>query len=136
MKKLIAEFKEFIARGNVLDLAIGVIIGGAFAAITSALVESIIMPIVGIFIGGLDLSKWVINVPNFIYGGEPIAIGIGAFLNAIINFIIIALVLFAIIKAFNALKKKEKEEEAPAPDPEPSAEEKLLTEIRDLLAKK
>ena len=134
MKKFFAEFKDFIARGNVLDLAVGVIIGGAFGAITNALVEHVIMPFVGLFIGGLDLSHWVINVPNFIYGGEPIAIGIGAFLNAIINFLIIALVLFAIIKAFNKFKKAE--EEKPAPPPEPSAEEKLLTEIRDLLAKK
>ena len=134
MKKMMKEFKDFIARGNVLDLAVGVIIGGAFATITSTLVESIIMPIVGIFIGGIDLSGWVITVPNFIYGGDPIVIGIGAFLNAVINFLIIAFVLFSIIKAFNAFKKKE--EEKPAPPPEPSNEEKLLTEIRDLLAKK
>jgi len=134
MKKMMKEFKDFIARGNVLDLAVGVIIGGAFGSITSTLVESVIMPIIGIFIGGLDLSGWVINVPNFIYGGDPIAIGIGTFLNAVINFLIISFVLFSIIKAFNAFKKKE--EEAPAAPPAPSKEEVLLTEIRDLLAKK
>lgn len=134
MKKFLSEFKEFAVKGNVIDLAIGVIVGGAFGSITSTLIEKVIMPFIGLFIGGIDISQWVINIPNFIYGGAPIAIGIGEFLMAVLNFFIIAMVLFIFVKAINAFKRK-KEEEPPAP-PEPSNEEKLLAEIRDLLKDK
>lgn len=131
MKKFFNEFKEFAVKGNVVDLAIGVIIGGAFGTITSTLIEKIIMPFIGIFIGGIDISQWVINIPNFIYGGDPISIGIGEFLMAVLNFLIIAIVLFVFVKAVNVFKRK-KEEAPPAPA-EPSNEEKLLAEIRDIL---
>ena len=134
MKKFFSEFKAFAARGNVIDLAIGVVIGGAFGAITTSLVNDLVMPLVGLFIGGIDLTSWVINIPNFIYGGDPIALNIGLFISAIIDFLIIAFVLFCVIKAINRTKKKE--EEAPKAPPAPSAEEVLLTEIRDILKKK
>ena len=134
MKKFFSEFKAFAARGNVIDLAIGVVIGGAFGAITTSLVNDLVMPLVGLFIGGIDLTSWVINIPNFIYGGDPIALNIGLFISAIIDFLIIAFVLFCVIKAINSTKKKE--EEAPKAPPAPSAEEVLLTEIRDILKKK
>ena len=134
MKKFFSEFKAFAARGNVIDLAIGVVIGGAFGAITTSLVNDLVMPLVGLFIGGIDLTSWVVSIPNFIYGGDPIALNIGLFISAIIDFLIIAFVLFCVIKAINSTKKKE--EEAPKAPPAPSAEEKLLAEIRDILKEK
>ena len=134
MKKLMHEFKEFAMRGNVVDLAIGVVIGGAFGTITSTLVDSVILPFIGLFIGGIDISSWVVNVPNFIYGGDPIPLGIGAFLMAIINFIIIAFVMFLVVKGMNRVRRKKEEE--PAAPPAPTNEEILLAEIRDLLKEK
>ena len=121
---MIQEFKEFIQRGNVLDLAVAVIIGGAFGAIVTALVDNIITPIIGAVMGGVDFSGLAITV------GEA-AIGYGVFIQAIINFLIIAFVLFLIIKGVNATQKEE--EATPAAPPEPSNEEKLLAEFRDLL---
>lgn len=122
---MLKEFKEFISRGNVLDLAIGVMIGSAFTAIVTSLVENLINPLIGIFLGKIDLSNLVFSI------GEA-HFKFGAFLNSIINFLIIAFVVFLIVKAVNkALPKKE---EAPA-DPEPSAEEKYLEEIVALLKK-
>ena len=122
---MLKEFKEFISRGNVLDLAVGVIIGSAFTAIVTSLVENLINPLIGIFLGKIDLSNLVFSI------GEA-HFKFGAFLNSIINFLIIAFVVFLIVKAVNkALPKKE---EAPA-DPEPSAEEKYLEEIVALLKK-
>lgn len=129
----LGEFKTFIARGNVMDMAVGVIIGGAFKSIADSLVNDIINPILGIFTGGYsDLSGLVISLP---LGGDLM---IGNFINAILNFLIMAFVVFCIIKALNSFhdKAKKREEEAPAAPaapPEPSNEEKLLTEIRDLL---
>ena len=128
MKKFLEEFKAFALKGNVMDLAIGVIIGGAFGAITTSLIDDILMPIIGVIIGGIDFSGLAITV-----GGANIAYG--SFITAIINFILIAFVVFWMMKAMNRLMTatKKKEEEKPAAPPEPSAEEKLLTEIRDLL---
>ena len=134
MKKFLTEFREFAVKGNVMDLAIGVIIGGAFSGLISSFVEMVIMPVVGLFIGGIDLSTWVIYLPNFLYGGSPVEWQIGSFLTAVINFIILAFVVFLIVKAVNRLKRKQ--EEAPAAPPEPSKEELLLAEIRDLLKDK
>ncbi len=124
---MLKEFRDFINRGSVVDLAIAVIIGGAFGAIVTSLVNDIIMPLIGVIIGGLDFAALSIQV------GEAM-IMYGSFVQAIVNFLIIAFVLFLIVRSFNALKRKQ--EEAPAPPPEPSAEEKLLTEIRDLLKEK
>lgn len=132
-KGFLGEFKTFIARGNVMDMAVGVIIGGAFKSIADSLVNDIINPILGIFTGGYsDLSGLVISLP---LGGDLM---IGNFINAILNFLIMAFVVFCIIKALNSFhdKAKKREEEAPAAPaapPEPSNEEKLLMEIRDLL---
>lgn len=115
------EFKEFISRGNVLDLAVAVIIGAAFTAIVTSLVDDLIMPVIGAIVGGIDFSGLAIKV-----GDATIAYG--NFIQAIINFLLIALVLFLFVRAVNRMIKQK--EAAPA---EPSAEEKLLTEIRDLL---
>ena len=125
-KGFFGEFKEFISRGNVMDLAIGIIIGGAFTAIVGSLVDDIIMPIIGMIIGGIDFNSIAVTV-----GDAQLLIG--KFIMAIINFVLIALVLFCIIKAMNKLKKPE--EEAPAEEPAPDEQTVLLTEIRDLLKK-
>jgi large conductance mechanosensitive channel len=120
------EFKEFAMKGNVMDLAIGVIIGAAFGKIIASMVENILMPIIGIFLQGVDFQGLSIKV------GEAV-INYGKFISAVFDFVIIALVLFIMIKSMNKLKKKE--EAAPAPPPPPSNTEVLLSEIRDLLKK-
>ena len=137
MKNFIKEFKEFIARGNVLDMAVGVIIATAFGAITSSLINDILMPLIGLIFGGGDLSGLNITCSDGVT-----VIGIGTFLGAIINFVVVAFIVFCIIKAFNAAraaaeKKKAEPEPEPEPEaePEPTKEELLLAEIRDLLAK-
>lgn len=121
---MLKEFRDFVNRGNVIDLAVAVIIGGAFGAIITSLVNDIIMPLIGVIIGGVDFAALSIDV------GEA-TILYGSFIQAIVNFLIIAFVLFLIVRSFNKLQKAE--EEAPAAPPEPSPEEKLLAEIRDLL---
>ena len=127
MKTFIDEFKTFIARGNVIDLAVGVIIGGAFSAITTSLINDIVMPILGIFTGSVSFAELSVTVNGAV-------IAYGNFIQAILNFIVMSFVVFCLVKAINKLHKK-KEEAPPAP-PQPSAEEKLLTEIRDLLKEK
>lgn len=124
MKKFIKEFKEFIAKGNVMTMAVGIIIGSAFTAITTSLVNDIITPLLGIIIGGIDFSGISLTI------GDA-QIMFGNFIQAVINFFLTAFALFLMIKAMNRLQRKK--EEAPKKAPEPSAEEKLLTEIRDLL---
>ena len=121
---MLKEFRDFIMRGNVIDLAVAVILGAAFGAIIKSLVDDIIMPIIGVIIGGLDFSGLAIQ-----YGTAVIAYG--KCLQAIVTFVIIAFVLFLIVRSYNRFLKKK--EEAPAAPPAPSAEEILLTEIRDLL---
>ncbi len=140
-KGFLAEFKEFIARGNVMDMAVGVIIGGAFGKISTSLVNDIIMPAVSMLTGGVDFSGWKIVLKEAVVeNGEEIAaavsINYGAFIATILDFLIIALAVFCLIRGINRLhrKKEEAAEQPPAP-PEPSNEEKLLTEIRDLLKK-
>ena len=126
------EFKEFIAKGNVLDLAIGMVMGAAFTAIVNSLVDDIISPFIGLLIGQADFSQLVIKV-----GSAEVMLG--NFINSIISFLIIALVLFFVIKGLNSLQKlnnKQVEEEAVAEEVDPSQEEVLLTEIRDLLKNK
>ena len=135
MKKFFDEFKTFIARGNVMDMAVGVIIGGAFKAIADSLTADIIMPILGIFTSEVSFADLSVTI-----GGAVITYG--NFINAVLNFLIMALVVFAMIKAINAFHDKaaalakKQEAAAPPPPPAPSAEEKLLTEIRDLLKEK
>ena len=138
MKKLFNEFKEFIARGNVMDMAIGVIIATAFGKITTSLVNDVFMPFIAWIFGARDMTALNLVVREAVMDGETvvqeaITIGFGTFVGYIIDFILVALVVFAVVKAMNAMKKKE--EEAPAAPPEPSKEEVLLTEIRDLLKK-
>ena len=144
MKKFLSEFKAFALRGNVLDMAIGVVIGGAFGKITTSLVNDVIMPLVGMLIGGIDLSALNITLSPAVLdeAGEvvkdAVVIGIGTFLTTIIDFLLVALIVFSIVKAFNTAKKKLEKpaEPEPAKDPEPTKEELLLTEIRDLLKNK
>ncbi len=135
-KGFFGEFKEFIARGNVVDMAVGVIIGGAFKAIADSLVNDVIMPLVSMLTGGVDFSawKWVLKAAE---GEAPeVAVNFGALLSAIVSFIIVAFAIFCMVKALNRLHRKKEEAPAePAPEPEPSREEVLLTEIRDLLKK-
>ena len=127
MKKFMEEFKQFIARGNVMDMAVGVIIGGAFSSITTSLINDIIMPLLGIFTSSISFAELSVTVGSAV-------VTYGNFIQAVLNFLIMALVVFCMIKAINSFRRK-KEEAPPAP-PEPSAEEKLLTEIRDLLKEK
>ena len=147
MAKFIQEFKEFALKGNVMDMAVGVIIGGAFGKIVSSLVADVIMPPIAWMLGGANFAdmKWVLkegveavkdpNTDEVIEEAvEAITLNYGMFIQNIVDFIIIALCIFLMIKGINKLHKK-KEEPAPAA-PEPSAEEKLLTEIRDLLKEK
>lgn len=130
---MIKEFKEFAMRGNVVDMAVGIIIGGAFGKIVSSFVADVIMPPIGILLGGVDFSKLAITIKEGSEGVEPVLLKYGVFINTIIDFLIIAFAIFMVIKAMNSLKKKQ--EEAPAAPPEPPADVKLLTEIRDLLKK-
>lgn len=134
---MLKEFRDFALRGNVVDLAVGIIIGTAFGAIVKSLVDDVLMPIIGVMVR-VDFSelKYVLQTAHTTAGGEElpeVAIRYGAFINFIITFVIVAFAMFMVIKAMNNLTKK-KVEAPPAP-PEPSAQEKLLTEIRDLLAK-
>jgi large conductance mechanosensitive channel len=128
-----SEFKEFIARGNVVDLAVGVIIGGAFGKIVSSLVDQVVMPPIGLAMGGIDFSqmKVVLKPADAAAKQAEVAIQYGAFINTIIQFLIIALVIFLVIKAINSLRRKEAEE--PSAPPAPTRAEALLEDIRDAL---
>jgi large conductance mechanosensitive channel len=131
--KMLQEFKAFAMRGNVVDMAVGIIIGGAFGKIVSSFVSDVIMPPIGVLLGGVDFSELSITLREAAEGVDAVTIKYGMFINTIIDFIIIAFAIFMAIKAMNSLKKKE--EEKPAAPPEPPADVKLLTEIRDLLKK-
>lgn len=121
----LGEFKTFIARGNVMDMAVGVIIGGAFSNITTSLINDIVMPLLGILTGSMSFARLEVNI-------GPAIITYGNFIQAVLNFLVMAFVVFCLVKALNSFHKK-KEAAPPPPPPGPSAEEKLLTEIRDLL---
>ena len=131
--KLVDEFKAFIMRGNVVDMAVGVIIGGAFGKIVTSLVNDIFMPIIGMVLGNVDFTSLEIKLGEPVEGAEQAAIKYGMFIQEIVNFLIIALCIFMVIKLINKVQKKKEEE--PAPAPEPTKEEVLLTEIRDALNK-
>lgn len=133
MGKFIKEFKEFAVKGNAIDLAVGVIIGAALGKIVASIVKDLVMPFVGMFLGGVDFATWKIELPRFFNQPDPIYMNLGIFINTVIEFIVIALVIFLMIKAINKFKKKKEEA---APPPGPSKEEQLLTEIRDILSKK
>ena len=123
----LAEFKTFIARGNVMDMAVGVIIGGAFSNITNSLINDIVMPVLGIFTSSVSFAELSVNI-------GPAVVAYGNFIQAVLNFLIMAFVVSCLVKALNRFHKKK--EAAPPPPPGPSPEEKLLTEIRDLLKEK
>jgi large conductance mechanosensitive channel len=129
-KRIIKEFKEFALRGSVIDLAVGVVIGGVFSKIVTSLVNDIMLPFLGMFIGNIDFSEFVIKLPDLFGSGKVNNLNVGSLISATIDFIIIAWVIFLFVKVINRFKRKEK---TAAPAPKPSAEEKLLTEIRDLL---
>jgi large conductance mechanosensitive channel protein len=131
--KLVDEFKAFIMRGNVVDMAVGVIIGGAFGKIVTSLVNDIFMPIIGMVLGNVNFTSLEIKLGEPVEGAQQAAIRYGMFIQEIVNFLIIALCIFMVIKLINKAKKKKDEE--PAPAPEPTKEEVLLTEIRDALNK-
>ena len=145
MKKFLEEFKTFAMRGNVIDMAVGVVIGGAFGKITTSIVNDIIMPVISMITGGIDFSNWKIvlkeaalNAEGVIDPATEIAITFGNTIAVILDFIIIAFAVFCLVKALNGLHRK-KEEPAPEPEPEPEpappapTTEELLSEIRDLL---
>lgn len=133
MKKMMKEFKEFAMRGNVMDMAVGIIIGGAFGQIVNSFVNDVIMPPIGMLIGGVDFSDLVITLRQAtLEHPDPVVMKIGVFINTVINFLIIAFAIFMMIKLLNSMKRKNDEVKAEAP-PAPSKEETLLTEIRDLL---
>lgn len=134
MKKFLKEFKDFAVKGNAFDLAIAVIIGAAFGKIVTSVVNDLAMPIIGMFLGGVDFSSWKLELPRFFGQKNQIFLNLGTFINTVIEFVIIALVIFLVIKGLNAFKKKK--EEAPAEPAAPSKEEQLLTEIRDILKNK
>ena len=144
MKKMASEFKEFIARGNVMDLAVGVIIGGAFSAIVTSLVNDIIMPIISLITGGIDFTNWFISLDGTKYNtlAEAQAAGAsvlayGSFIQAVIYFLILAFVIFMLVKGVNKLTKiKKKEEKKQEEAPSKSAEEELLEKILEELKKK
>ncbi len=126
---LLSEFKEFAMKGNVIDMAVGIVIGAAFGKIVSAFVEAVVMPAIGWVIGGVDFSSLAVTLGDSVVTGEPVTIGYGRFIQALVDFLIIAAAIFMALKAINRMKK-------PAPaaaPPAPPADVLLLTEIRDLL---
>lgn len=131
---LYKEFKKFAVKGNMVDMAVGIIIGAAFGKIVSSLVKDVIMPPLGLAIGGVDFSNLAITLKEAGAGTEAVLLKYGAFIQTIVDFLIIAFSIFIAVKWINSMKKKE--EEAPSEPPKPSKEEVLLTEIRDLLKAK
>lgn len=140
------EFKDFAMKGNFVDMAVGIVIGAAFSTIVKSFVDDIIMPIVGLLTGGVDFSNMFAVIKNPVQGASyatldaakeagAVTINYGVFINALITFLIVAFALFIVIKGMNEAKKRMEEEEAAAPPPGPSEEVKLLSEIRDALAK-
>jgi large conductance mechanosensitive channel len=130
---MMSEFKSFAMRGNVIDMAVGIVIGGAFGKIVSSFVNDVLMPPIGILVGGMDFKDLAIVLKEASGDVAAVTLNYGSFIQTVLDFIIIAFAIFMVVKAMNNLKKKE--EEAPAAPPKPSAEVELLTEIRDALKK-
>ena len=128
---IVQEFREFAVRGNVVDLAVGVVLGGAFGRITTSLVNDVLMPPIGVLLGGVDFSYLGLELIEGADDVEPVMLSYGAFINTLLDFLIVALALFALVKGVNALKRREAV--APSLPAAPSREEVLLTEIRDAL---
>jgi large conductance mechanosensitive channel len=128
---MMKEFKQFAMRGNVVDMAVGIIIGAAFGKIVSSLVNDVIMPPIGLLMGGVDFSSFMITLKQAMGDVPAVTLNYGVFINTVIDFVIVAFAIFMVIKGMNRMKKKE--EEAPAAPPAPTKQETLLAEIRDLL---
>ena len=128
------EFKQFAMRGNVVDMAVGIVIGGAFGKIVSSFVADVIMPPLGMLLGKVNFSDLAITLKQAVAGGAAVTLNYGKFIQTVVDFVIVAFAIFLVVKAMNALKRKE--EATPAPPPAPSKEEALLGEIRDLLKQK
>jgi large conductance mechanosensitive channel len=131
---MIKEFKEFVMRGNVMDMAVGIIIGGAFGKIVASLVNDVLMPPIGLLVGGMDFSKLAVTLKAAQGEAPAVLLKYGMFIQQVVDFLIVALVIFMVVKAMNAMRRKQ--QEAPAAPPAPPRQEILLEEIRDLLAKK
>lgn len=130
---MMTEFRDFAMRGNVVDMAVGIVIGGAFGKIVSSFVSDVLMPPIGMAMGGVDFSDLALTLQAASGDVAAVTLNYGSFIQTVVDFIIIAFAIFMVIKAMNNMKKKE--EEAPAAPPKPSTEEVLLSEIRDLLKK-
>jgi len=128
---MMSEFKSFAMRGNVVDMAVGIVIGGAFGKIVSSFVSDVLMPPIGMLMGGVDFKELSVVLQAATEGVEAVTLNYGSFIQTVVDFVIIAFAIFMVVKAMNNMKKKE--EEAPAAPPKPSAEVELLTEIRDSL---
>ena len=132
--KVLQEFKQFAMRGNVMDMAIGIIIGAAFGKIISSIVGDVIMPPIGLLLGGVDFSNLAVTLKEGSEGVQPVLLKYGVFINTVIDFLIIAFAIFMVVKGINAMKKKE--EEKPSAPPVPTKSEILLEEIRNELRKR
>jgi large conductance mechanosensitive channel len=130
---MMSEFRDFAMRGNVVDMAVGIVIGGAFGKIVSSFVNDVLMPPIGMALGGVDFYDLAMTLKEASGDVAAVTLNYGSFIQTVVDFIIIAFAIFMVIKAMNSMKKKE--EEKPAAPPKPTAEESLLTEIRDLLKK-
>lgn len=128
---MMQEFKEFAVKGNVVDMAVGIIIGAAFGKIVSSFVADVVMPPIGVMVGGVDFSNLAVTLQEAVGDTPAVMLKYGTFIQSIVDFIIVAMAIFIAVKVINNLKKEE--EAKPEPPPEPSKEELLLTEIRDLL---
>ncbi len=134
MGKFMTEFREFAMRGNVVDMAVGIIIGAAFGKIVSSFVADIIMPPLGMALGGVDFSDLAVTLQAATEGAAAVTLNYGKFIQTVVDFLIVAMAIFVAVRVMNKLKRKEEAKPAePPPPPEPSAEEKLLSEIRDIL---
>ena len=128
---MVSEFKDFAMRGNVVDMAVGIVIGGAFGKIVSSFVADVLMPPIGLLVGGVDFSGLAVTLKQAAEDVEAVTLNYGTFIQTVVDFLIIAFAIFLVVKAMNSMKKKE--DEAPPEPPKPSKEEVLLTEIRDAL---
>jgi large conductance mechanosensitive channel len=131
---MLKEFRDFVMRGNVLDLAVGFIMGASFTGIVNSLVNDVIMPPIGLILGGVDFSKIVIPLKSATASTDAVTINIGVFINALVQFLIIAFVVFLLVRSVNAMVKRFEKPTAPAAPPDPTTEEKLLVAINDLTA--
>ncbi|HNY44045.1 MAG: large-conductance mechanosensitive channel protein MscL [Bacteroidota bacterium] len=130
---MLKEFRDFAIKGNLIDMAIGIIIGAAFGKVVASLVADVIMPPIGLLIGGVNFTDLTIVLKEAVGDNPAVTLNYGNFIQILIDFLIVAMAIFIVIKGINALKRKEEKEPEPEPEPEPTKEEILLTEIRDLL---